>query len=489
MSSRSPSGDRAGQGTVRRGGVVVNLLMIVIDSLRRDHLGCYGSEVVRTPSIDALAREGTVFDKYYAAGFPTVPARADLALGQWTFTFLPWGPLPPTPPNLAGLLRANGYRTAAVCDTPFLIQDGFHYDRGFEFFIDLGDAQKQGIGSRVVRNGWVHDFGPILRNVRESEYDYPTPRTIATAERCLEELHRFPFFLYVDTWGPHEPWDPPSYYVRQYLADYDGRVVKPPYGDWRAAGLSEDDLETARACYRAEVTLTDRWVGRLLERLESLRVDQETIVVLLTDHGFYFGEHGQLGKLVSAHRTLPTQPDRLDTVTTAPVWLRSPLYEELVHIPLLARVPGAPARRVDHLVSAVDIMPTMLDLLAIPIPGTVQGRSVAGLLRGAEDGGRDMVISSTPLANPGEPVRIVDDQMRLNDEFQPATITTQDWSLIFSVRDDPVELYDLHADPRQAVNVASSHPSVVSDLHRRYIELLESTGTDETYLGPRRALA
>lgn len=445
----------------------MNIVVIVSDTLRRDFLGCYGNRTVRTPNIDHLAERSAVFGRYYAASFPTMPARADLLLGKWTFPFMGWDPLPEGEVPLPAILGAHNRRTVGVVDTPFYTVSGMGYDRGFQHFYDL-DTQRVGSYAAIAR-------AQLIPRGRRSEYDYCAPRTMCLAEQALERIYEDQFFLYVDTWDPHEPWDPPAWYVRPYKPDYDGRLITPPYADWRAAGMTEDDVETARACYAGEITMIDRWVGRLLERLESLGIADQTAIVLTSDHGFLFGEHGVLGKGVRRDPKVPH-------------WHRSPLYEEIVHIPLIVHVPGMKPRRVPELVSAVDVMPTVLDLANVPQPEGISGRSLLPLVRGEGNGGRDFVVTSMPLANPGTWVRWVDDRQRRVEEFQPATITTTEWSMLYSAKGEPVELYDLVSDPGQAVNVASRHPQIVRDLHGRYVNLLVESGATAEHLEPRRSL-
>jgi arylsulfatase A-like enzyme len=330
----------------------------------------------------------------------------------------------------------------------------------------------------------------LIPQPRATEYDYCAPKTFVTAEQALEHLRRDKFFLLVDVWDPHEPWDPPPHYVQRYLPDWNGKVVNPVYYYYEPAGVTKEDLAIARSCYLAEVTMVDRWMGRLLERIESLGIADETAVLFTTDHGFYFGDHGIFGKTLRPDAPRPGRRPE-------PAWARSPLYEPLVHIPFIGHVPGAPPARLPHLLSAVDVVPTVLDLLDVPVPDdlVLHGRSFAPLLRGESVApglgplGRDFVVSAIPLANPGEMLGIVDGFMRRVTAYQPATITTQDgWSLLYAARGEPVELYSLPDDPGQLRNLAGAHPDIVKHLHRRYIDLLETVGTADYLLEPRRSL-
>src|SRR5919202_5391886 len=99
-----------------------NVLVIVADTFRRDHLGAYGNARIRTPHLDAFARQSVVFDHHLVSSFPTMPARADILTGRFAYTFMGWEPLPPGIPTLPGILSANGYLTMGVVDTPFFIR-------------------------------------------------------------------------------------------------------------------------------------------------------------------------------------------------------------------------------------------------------------------------------------------------------------------------------------------------------------------------------
>lgn len=435
-----------------------NLLVIISDTLRKDYVGCYADAKAHTPNLNRFARYSFIFDRAYAASFPTMPARADLFTGKFTFTYLGWAPLPHEETTLAQLLSEAGYQTMAIVDTPFYVRRGYGYDRGFHDFL------------------WIRGQGaerPDLNYERRYEGDYCAPRTFAAAERWLERHRKERFFLLVDTWDPHEPWDPPAHYVERYLPDWDGRIVNPCYGYWREEGLTEDDLKVARACYAGEVTMVDRWFGRVMERLESLNLLDRTVVVFLSDHGFYFGEHGMFGKALTRRRRI----------------IGAPLYEEVAHIPLLFFVPDGKPRRINALVTIPDLMPTLLDLAGVEIPESVQARSLMPLLKGETRKVWDFVITTMPLYNPGETTRVVDDMERRVDAFLPATITSGNWQMLYRREGEPVELYDLKADPNRRCNLAKDYPRVTRKLHDKFIRFLESLGTDERFLEPRRKLS
>ena len=117
----------------------MNIIWIVADTFRKDHIGAYGNPTIRTPSLDALGARSIQFDRHYSAGFPTMPTRADHQTGRWTMSFMGWQPLPVGVTTLAEMLADRGFHTAASVDTPYYLRDGMNYDRGFQsFFMNPG---------------------------------------------------------------------------------------------------------------------------------------------------------------------------------------------------------------------------------------------------------------------------------------------------------------------------------------------------------------
>ena len=216
-----------------------NVVVIVADTFRRDHLGAYGNPYISTPHIDEFARSSVVFDRHVISSFPTMPARADILTGTFSYTHMGWEPLPRHLTTLPGALSKAGYHTMGVVDTPFFIRNGFGYDRGFDDFVWV---RGQGDDTRPHERS---DY----RQTWRSESDRLVACTITEAEQWLERHYKEQFFLYVDTWDPHEPWDAPEYYTSLYRAGYEGRQIYPSYGRWEDAGLTRDDVDLAHATY------------------------------------------------------------------------------------------------------------------------------------------------------------------------------------------------------------------------------------------------
>ncbi len=454
-----------------------NIVLIVSDTLRADHLPCYGNKTVIAPNISALAENSIVFENCYAASFPTVPARADIMTGKFTFTYMGWDPLPLKETTLAGTLSEAGFLTTGIVDTPFLVRNGYGYDRGFQDFIWV----------RGQRSGAEHD--DVVRT-RVKEEDFFAPKTFNTAIDWLERHHKENFFLYIDTWDPHEPWDPPEYYVKPYYPDYAGELISPNYWNWKEDHFSEKDLEIAHACYCGEITMVDRWLGLFMDRLKSLGLTDNTIVIFTSDHGFYFGEHDLFGK------TRFRWPDNSgfeegfikgykmgDQFS-----FRSPLHREISHIPLIVHVPGTKSRRVGALTSLPDLMPTILEFANVQVPETVQAKSLVKLIRGETDKVHDLVITSGALETIGVIQKIVDDQPRKIVEISPSTITTEDWEMLYSASGEPVELYDARNDPGHTRNLSEEKKEIVERLHQMYVTWLKEMKTPEDRLISRLEL-
>ncbi len=440
--------------------------MIVSDTLRYDHLGFYGNKNIKTPNLDRLAQRSVIFDNCYAGSFPTIPARADIFTGRWTYTYFDWLPLSPNEIILAQVLEESGYKTKAVVDTPYFIREGYGYDRGFQDFEWIRGQDKSDRDD--------------LKMQRRYETDYFAPSTMLAASRWLERNYKKKFFLYVDTWDPHEPWDPPRWYAELYHKDYDGKVVNPCYWLWRERGITEEDLEIGHACYCGEITMVDRWVGHLLDSLEYQNLMDDTVIVFTSDHGFYFGEHEMFGKAMIEFRGKNRKDER------GWKWHRSPLYEEITRVPLLVYVPGVKPRKSDALVTLADIMPTILKLTGTTIPRTVQSRSLVPLIEGKDEEGWDFVVTSFPLYIEGSVSRIVDGKEREVIVPLPSTITTKEWTLIYSCEGQLAELYHLPSDPKQEKNLIHEEPEVASELLKKFVFRLEEANTEPQKLKIRR---
>ena len=462
----------------------MNVIWITADTFRRDQIGAYGNNVIHTPVLDALAARGTRFDNHYACGFPTMPTRADHHTGQWTMSFMGWDALPDDTITLSQILGDQGVHTAAVIDTPFYTRGGMNYDRGFQsYFAILG---QEGSGTRAAQIGH-HESRDVVADWRK-EADRCAARTMTQAGDWLEKHYKEEFFLYIDTWDPHEPWDPPAYYAELYQPDYDGSIIQPPYAYWyETEHLTERDLETAFACYRGEITMVDTWIGYLLRKVQNMGIQDDTAIIFTTDHGFYFGEHGgylgkmHFGRRPNGQRYFHGDPDS--------IWDFSPLYEELVHIPLLIHVPGVAPGSYDGFSAALDVMPTVLEIMGREIPSHVQGQSLLSGMRDAKHpSARDFAISTIPFANTDDTIRSVDNVERSMSASQVTTVTSGDYSFLYSMDPGRSQLFHLPTDPGQQTNIISANMDTAKDIHQLLLKFMRDTNVPQRLIDTRLEL-
>jgi len=301
-----------------------NLLLVTLDTVRADRLGCYGSKAAGTPVLDRLAREGALVERAVAVAPLTLPAHASILTGLYppshgvrdNSDFA----LPGSATTLAEQMAARGYRTAAVVGAAVLSRSQ-GLDQGFERYDEPAAAPGSAAG------GPTPAFRPILER-RAAEV---TDRALAS----LEVLAPGPFFLWVHYFDPHAAYEPPEPFRTRFAGrPYDG-----------------------------EVAYTDAEVGRLLAALEAKGIASRTLTAVVADHGEGLGEHGE-----STHGVF--------------------LYETTLRVPLLLRMPGriAAGTRFDGPVSQVDLAPTLLELLGLPpLPGAQGTSFAAALTRPPED--------------------------------------------------------------------------------------------------------
>lgn len=449
----------------------MNVIWIISDTLRRDHLGCYGNQVIHTPSLDALAGRSVRFDRHYLASFPTMPTRADYLTGRWTGCFMDWEPLPKDLVTLPEILQQKGFNTTAVVDTPPYLRNGMNYDRGFSTFFE------------VQRD-------PDARAAPRFESDYFPPRTFTKAMQWLERHYKEDFFLWIDTFDPHEPWDPPGFYTELYWPNYDGEVVMPTPGRWQdRPDLTEEKVKKAHACYCGAVTMVDTWFGYFLRRLENMDLMKKTAIIFTSDHGTYHGEHGGLfGKLIRK-RYDPTPLNVHDAeFLHRSAFEYSPLYEEVAAVPLVIYAPNIPPGAYSGLTSAIDLAPTVLDILGQEIPSSIEGQSLLPAMKDSSVAGREYVVSGQPFINQANLAAWVDDRMRLSEKDSAVTVTTNEWSLLYSIEPGVSELFHLSADPKQEKNVINEHPEAAQELHQQLVKFLRETNVPTFLLEPRLEL-
>jgi arylsulfatase A-like enzyme len=370
-----------------------NVVVVVVDSLRTDHVGAYGGRSARTPTLDALAGESLVFTKARHTALPTVPVRKSLLIGRSGFPFRGWHPEGELPkvPGFEGIHRdevtfldvlgKRGYLTGYVTDNPHLQRPAFARFRGRPDVMRVVKGQIPGWRQRRIPVSAARlrrHLAPELRGgdrgrVREylgynaanrAEKDYLAPRVFQGGIDFLEQaaFRGQPFALVLDCFDVHEPWDPPDSYLRRYARIKRGgyRPLMPfgtPAG--RTSDISRKTLRLAQAMYAAEISLLDAWLGGFLTRLDQLGLSN-TWVAVVSDHGVSLGEHGLIGK---------------DS---------NELHGELIDVPFMIRHPqrlGA-GRRTSYFASSHDIAPTLLRGVGAPVPKAMDGADLRPLFNG-----------------------------------------------------------------------------------------------------------
>ena len=324
-----------------------NIVLIVVDTLRRDHVGCYGYGPPTTPTIDRLARDGARFDQMIATSSWTVPSVMSL------FTGLPptlhrtnfSSKLPASLTTLAAELRARGYQTAGVSPNPST-RPGFGFGTGFDLYQDDAAIIERD-PNILVNRGKVM----TIRDVSTSAI------TTTMAVEWLEQKREknAPFFLFALYLDPHADYTPPppndTFFDPGYKGMVDGHMYSAPLD------RTEREKTHVKALYDGEVRTADEQIGRLLKKLEELGLMDNTLVMLTADHGEEFWDHG---KTLHGHT----------------------LYDELIRVPCIVRWPASveAGAVIPDQVSGVSVMPTLLEAAGAHIPVQCQGPSLLGLL-------------------------------------------------------------------------------------------------------------
>jgi len=411
-----------------------NVLLLTIDTLRADHLGCYGHRLETSPNIDALAGRGVRFADCSVQWPKTWPSMASMLTGSYPRTTgvrIKLRALHPELTLLSEIFQGAGYRTAAVVSN-YNLGTRFGYDRGFEHFVE---SWQEGWGRESGEEPFVNKPGMVKR--------YTDARIVTDQGLAwLAGLEReAPFFLWLHYMDPHGPYVPPAGYESHFRGAYESQPTSamnlPRYQIQNdpASGRAIADMGFYRTQYDREVRFLDDEIGRLLEEMEGLGIDpRETLIVFTADHGESFDEHGyylEHGKFS---------------------------YQACAQAPLIVvQEGGLPAGRVvEPPVGLIDVTPTILELAGLTIPESFEGQSLAALARddpGA--GGPEQVFMEAGFREPTQ-----------------LTVREGRWKLI-SVRSEedlremtgsPYELYDVVADPGERENLAERHPDVVERL-------------------------
>ena len=418
----------------------MNVVLIVCDTLRADHLGCYGYFRDTSPNLDALAEGGVLLEDFYSSGVCTGTAFTSIHTGLYPIHHKVYNVAPPEltldgVPTLATLLRREGFTTAAFDNLAYnrnWSRDPVHYYRGFESYItDISDPQDWNDLGERVRADWYNE------------------RLIPWIERHAKEQ----FFAFVHYWDVHQPYTQPESYRNLFqhkkgdLGDLE--VKEAPAGYRYVPGWGKVDemyegygvvpeqrspgtvpsREASIDLYDGSVSYLDRCIGDVVDVLKSNGVFEDTLIVVTADHGELLGQHG--------------------------IYTHVNLYDANIRIPLIVSYPAALAggRRISGFGSQVDVLPTTLDLAGVRDTPRVDGISLRPLMEGATP--REEIF-----AEDGGGIR---------------SVQAGDWKLIHYYQDSVIELYDMVSDPMEVQDLAEQHGEKVAELKGRLDKWVESS--------------
>jgi arylsulfatase A-like enzyme len=439
-----------------------NIVVIMTDQQRWDTLGAYGNDRIRTPHLDRLAGEGALFEHAFVPIPLCTPSRASLFTGQYPtrhglFMNTGLGSSTSTA-NLAEALHDAGYRTMLVGKDHLFGEEGrarwFDYVVAYDHAgrVSEGDADERAV--RASRQGRF-DERYIEREIRDAEHA-PTRRITDAAIDAVRDApaHGQPFFLWLSYPDPHPPYVVAEPYASMYRGqDLGEPATRPGELDdkplrqrvsrrlMRAADYTSEEMRRLREIYYGMVSFIDDEIGRFARMLDEEGIAGDTIIVFMSDHGDYLGDHGMVRKSPA-------------------------MYDSLVRIPLLIRWPGriSPMRVTDTLVESIDLAPTLLELAdAGSLPGA-DGSSLVPLLRGETLAHKTHVFGlygSAGAAYTAAEVEAEDlDALmarphpwmhQVTMRGRMAMVRTMDWKLVH-YRNGEGELYDLRGDPDELVN-------------------------------------
>ncbi len=413
-----------------------NVVLIITDDHGFGDLSCHGNEKLATPNIDSLARDGVEFTQFHVSPV-CAPTRSSLMTGRYNYrtgvvdTYLGRAMMYSDEVTLAEMLGSAGYRTGLF--GKWHLGDNYPMrpiDQGFQQAVNhLGG----GIAQPSDLPGGSSYFDPVLmHNGRIERFKgYCSDVFTSATLRFVEENRNRPFFAYLATNAPHTPLQ----IDEKYVAPFRAKV-----------------LDDTTAKIYGMVTNIDENVGRVLGRLKALGLDENTIVIFMTDNG--------------------PQQRRYNAGMRG---LKGSVYEGGIRVPFFLRWPKAlkPGRKVDRLAAHIDVVPTLLEACGVSAPARVRfdGRSLMPLLRDEAARWADRTISI---------------QWHRGDQPQPfrsAMTRDQRWKLV-----DGKELYDLDTDPAEQHDLSSQHPDIVSRLRRDYEDWFRDVSSTRGYDPPRICL-
>ena len=433
----------------------MNIIIIIVDSLRQDHVGAYGNDWIRTPHLDAFAKESVRFTRCYPESMPTLQFRKAIHTGKRVFPYKGykppkgdlgpapgWGPIPEGQETLSQLLAKHHYRSALITDCYHQFKANFQ--QGFDTYdwirgqeadrfrsgpvIPDNDLDKH-INDRARDHQALRHFLRLcLQNSadRRTEEDYFVAKVFRSAADWLsnnQDAERL--FMVVDSFDPHEPWDPPVYYRKMYDPEDDVvDLIQSPYAPWKDA-MNKRELKRIQANYAGEVTMTDRWFGHFMETLRVTGRLKDTVVAVMSDHGHNLGyDPGDKG-FVGKHGHYLTR-----SVGDLVMMIRHPTGEGAGHV-------------CDKLMYNIDIIRTLLGLAGIEPAPTMEGIDVWPAILDP-----DLTVRDALVLGWGPNITVIKDN----------------WWYNANIFGEGATLHALDRDPDLVNNIADQHVGICEQL-------------------------
>ncbi|MEJ2721571.1 MAG: sulfatase [bacterium] len=417
-----------------------NIILIVSDALRPDHLSAYGYDRDTSPNLSRMADEGALFLNARAHGNRTIismPAiftsmypsfHGAMAKGKH------FRPLPQDRTTLAEFLQSNGYTTVGLLNNVYL-KTRFGLDQGFDKkeYFNAGRF-RLGLYKLLRQLGLIDDS----RTSQSAHYDAHEETNVAI--RWLKRLKDRPYFLYVHYMETHHRYVPPPKYAKMFdpngtpegaMELFYHTVDELSEFDGVSLDISEDELQQLKDYYDGAIRYTDDEIGRLMGEVKRMADGRETIVIVTADHGDEFLEHGLI-----YHNNLVIEP--------------------LLRVPLIMWGPGRipPATRIEPLVRHIDLFPTIADFIGVEPPEQVMGSSLLPLMTGEK---KSYVVESVA-----------------EGDFCTA-VTYQNWKIVRVDSTDSYHLYDLSVDPQEKTDLSASpkYSGAYAAMRKRIDDYLE----------------
>lgn len=365
------------------------VIVVLLDSLNRHLLGCYGGTEFETPNIDRFAARALKFTNHYTGSLPCMPARHDILVGAMDFLWRPWGSIELWEKPITYYLKRKGINTQLFTDHPHLFEVGgenYHtdffawdYTRGHESdaWKTREDTSWVGTPALPAKKKYGQLEGKLVYDLSRTwfreELDFPGPRTMQASADWLKSNGNAlnSFLLFVDEFDPHEPFDTPEPWVNKYDPSWQGELlIWPPYaiGGVEKGIISAREGRHIRANYGSKLSMIDFWFGKILDEMDAGELWQDTLFILCTDHGHYLGEKDLWGKP------------------------RVPQFETLGHTPLMIAGAGIEAGEIDALTTNVDINATLTDVFSLEVEYISHGKSLLPLINGEQSQVREWAL-------------------------------------------------------------------------------------------------